>query len=48
METKINLSEAQGYTLEKLRTLVGNEKVDLFLAQGPDVICARLDAFYAV
>ena len=45
METKINLSEAQGLALEKLRALVGNEQVDLILAQGPDVIRARLDAF---
>ena len=45
METKINLSEAQGLALEKLRALVGNEQVDLILAQGPDVIRVRLDAF---
>ena len=44
METKINLSETQGLALEKLRVLVGNERVDLILAQGPDVIRARLDA----
>ena len=31
--------------LEKLRALVGNEKVELILTQGPDVIRARLDAF---
>ena len=31
--------------LEKLRALVGNEQVDLILAQGPDVIRTRLDAF---
>ena len=37
METKIKLSEAQGLALEKLRALVGNEQVDLILAQGPDV-----------
>ena len=45
METTINLSEAQGLALEKLRALVGNGQVDLILAQGPDVIRARLDAF---
>ena len=45
METKITLSEAQGLALEKLRALVGNEQVDLILAQGPEVIRARLDAF---
>ena len=45
METKINLSEAQGLALEKLRALVGNEQVDLILAQGPDVIRPRLDSF---
>ena len=45
METKITLSEAQGLALEKLRALVGSEQVDLILAQGPDVICARIDAF---
>ena len=38
METKINLSEAQGLALEKFRALVGNEQVDLILAQDPDVI----------
>ena len=38
IETKINLSEAQGLALEKLRALVGNEHVDLILARGPDVI----------
>ena len=48
METRINLSEAQGLALEKLRALVGNEQVDLILAQGPDVIRARLDAFMQV
>ena len=31
--------------LEKLRALVENEQVDLILAQGPDVIRARFDAF---
>uniref|UniRef100_M4BJG2 Uncharacterized protein n=1 Tax=Hyaloperonospora arabidopsidis (strain Emoy2) TaxID=559515 RepID=M4BJG2_HYAAE len=41
----MNLSEAQGLALEKLTVLVGNEQVDLILAQGPDVIRARLDAF---
>ena len=45
MQTKNNLSKAKGLALEKLRALVGNEQVDLILAQGPDVICARLDAF---
>ena len=45
METKINLSEAQGLALKKLRVLLGNEQVDLILAQGLDVIRARLDAF---
>ena len=45
METKINVSKDHGLALEKLKVLVGNEQVDLFLAQGPDVIRARLDAF---
>ena len=45
METKITLSEVQGLALEKLRALVRNEQVDLILAQGPDAIRARLDAF---
>ena len=45
METKINLSGAQGLALGKLRALFGNEHVDLILAQGLDVIRARLDAF---
>ena len=45
MKIKIKLSEAQGLALEKLRALVGNEQVDLILAQGPEVIRARLDAF---
>ena len=41
----MTLFEAQGLALEKLIALVGNEQVDLILAQGPDVIRARLDAF---
>ena len=45
MEIKINLSEAQRLALEKLRALVGKERVDLILAQGPDVIRARFDTF---
>ena len=45
METKINLSEVQELALEKLRALVANEQVNLILAQGPDVIRARLDTF---
>ena len=45
METKITLSEAQRLALEKLRALVESKQVDLILAQGPDVIRARLDAF---
>ena len=45
METKINVSETQGLALEKLRALVGNEQVSIILAQGPDVIRARLDTF---
>ena len=45
METKITLSETQGLALEKLRVLVGNEQVSIILAQGLDVIRARLDAF---
>ena len=44
METKIKLSEAQGLALEKLRALVGNKQVDLILAQGPDLVRARLEA----
>uniref|UniRef100_M4C2P4 Uncharacterized protein n=1 Tax=Hyaloperonospora arabidopsidis (strain Emoy2) TaxID=559515 RepID=M4C2P4_HYAAE len=32
---KITLSEAQGLALEKLRALVGNEQVELTLAQDP-------------
>ena len=45
MESKITLSEFQGLELKKVRALVGNEQVDLILAQGPDVIRASLDAF---
>ena len=45
IKPKITLSEAQGSALEKLRAIVGNEQVDLTLAQGPDVIRPRLDAF---
>ena len=41
----MTLFEAQGLALEKLIALVGNEQVDLILAQGPDVIRARLDTF---
>ena len=31
--------------LKKIRALLWIEDVDLILAQGPDVICARLHAF---
>ena len=45
METKIYLSNTQQLALKKLRALVGNEQVDIILAQGPDVIRTRFDAF---
>ena len=45
METVSNLSEAQRLALEKLKALVGDEQVDYILAQGPDVLHARLAAF---
>ena len=45
METTINLSKTQQLSLEKLRALVGSEQMDLIIAQGPDVIHARLVAF---
>ena len=45
METVSNLSEAQRLALEKLKALVGDEQVDNILAQGPDVLHARLAAF---
>ena len=45
METVANLSEAQRLALDKLKALVGNEQVEYILAQGPDVLRARLDAF---
>ena len=44
MET-ISLSEAERSALEKLRALIGNEQVDIILAQGPDVLRARFAAF---
>ena len=45
MEIKINLSEVQQLVLENPRALVGNKQVDLILAQDPDVIRTRLEAF---
>ena len=43
--TTINLSEAQRLALEKLTALVGVDQVDQIVAQGPDVLIARLEAF---
>uniref|UniRef100_A0AAV1VJR9 Uncharacterized protein n=1 Tax=Peronospora matthiolae TaxID=2874970 RepID=A0AAV1VJR9_9STRA len=45
METAMNLSEAQQITLEKLMALIGHEQVAIIMAQGPDALLARLEAF---
>ena len=42
---EISVSEAERSALEKLKALIGNEQVDIILAQGPDVLRARLAAF---
>ena len=45
METVSHLSEARRLALDKLRALIGPEQVDVTIAQGPDVLRTRLDAF---
>ena len=45
MSTQINLSEAQRLALEKLSALIGSDQVKNIVAQGPEVLLARLDAF---
>ena len=45
MSTPINLSEAQRLALEKLSALIGSDQVENIVAQGPEVLMARLEAF---
>uniref|UniRef100_A0AAV1VIJ6 Uncharacterized protein n=1 Tax=Peronospora matthiolae TaxID=2874970 RepID=A0AAV1VIJ6_9STRA len=45
METGMNLSEAQQITLEKPKESIEHEQVALIMAQGPDMLRARLEAF---
>ena len=45
MEDFPRLSEAQRVALEKLKELMGADQVDHIMAQGPEALSARLDAF---
>ena len=45
MESLAHLSQAQRLVLDKLRALSGVEKIDHIVAQGPEVLNARLEAF---
>ena len=45
MESVAHLSEAQRVALDKLRALIGADQVDQIVAQGPEVLKARLEAF---
>ena len=45
MSTQITLSEDQRLALEKLSALIGSDQVEHIVAQGPEVLLARLDAF---
>ena len=45
MESVDHLSEAQRIALDKLRSLIGAEQADQIVAQGPEVLKARLEAF---
>uniref|UniRef100_A0AAV1URZ5 Uncharacterized protein n=1 Tax=Peronospora matthiolae TaxID=2874970 RepID=A0AAV1URZ5_9STRA len=45
MKTFMNLSEGQQVTLEKITALIGHEQAALIVTQGPDALCARLEAF---
>ena len=45
METLDRLSQAQRQALDKLRALIGDDQIDHIVAQGPEVLKARLQAF---
>ena len=45
MENQNYLSEAQRLALDKLSAFVGPDKIEALLAQGPEVLNARLEAF---
>ncbi|CAI5713542.1 unnamed protein product [Peronospora farinosa] len=45
MENQNHLSEAQRLALDKLSAFVGPDQIEALLAQGPEVLNARLEAF---
>ena len=45
METLDRLSQAQRQTLDKLRALIGDDQIDHIVAQGPEVLEARMQDF---
>ena len=45
METLDRLSQAQRQALDKLRALIGDDQIDHIVAQGPEVLEARLQDF---
>ena len=45
MESLDHLSQFQRLALDKLRTLIGVEQIDYIVAQGPEVLDSRLEAF---
>ena len=45
MESLAHLSQAQRLALDKFRALIGVEQTDHIVAQGPEVLNARLEAF---
>ena len=45
MESLVHLSEVQLLALDKLAALIGVDQIDQIMAQGPDVLIARLEAF---
>ena len=45
MEILAHLSEAQCLALDKLRALIGIDQIDHVVAQGPEVLNARLKTF---
>ena len=45
MENISHLSEAQCLAFDKLKSLIGHDQLDQLVAQGPEVLNARLEAF---
>ena len=45
MENISHLSEAQCLAFDKLKRLIGHDQLDQLVAQGPEVLNARLEAF---